>query len=561
MNNTKDAQKAKLSIIIALMKVMCTVFIGIAVTSILSGIIALDIRYVQVRIMLVLGTMAISWWQWLSINNQPRLWEQPRLIDCAELLFYIVIVTEILYTGQPEVSIFKLTYIFIIMVNAFRFDMRYGFISAGVSSASVIFCDVAKFEQLRRFAYLEQDMLLIVSFFVLAFIMGYISMSQKQDSEDMARMATTDELTGLYNNRVFHESLLRYIEETNDNRLYENVWVALLDIAEFRRYNELYGYTMGNAVLTQVGVIISEGAKDAQLVSRYGDDKFGLIFTDCSLGHVKDIVSRIKRNIENYPFYGKDDMPGGVISVYAGIAGYPMNGLTKEQMIKSAVDDINFAKLIYNSIDPIRTVQMEGMSVMQVFINMLNSRDHFTYEHTQRVIAYADMLARALDMHQRFIDGVKCGAYLHDIGKIDLPTAILIKAQPLPAAEEDIFKNHVIWGADIVGSVESLAHIVPIIRHHHERWDGLGYPDGLQGTGIPLEARIVALANGFDMMLTGRWPDEPDCRGAADAVQCLMRNAGTYFDPDLVDIFIKTIQSYNLQHLFPNDAFSVTIDA
>ncbi|MDI3508366.1 MAG: hypothetical protein PWP55_558 [Clostridiales bacterium] len=561
MNDTKDAQKVKLSIIIALMKAMCTVFTGIAVTGILSDIIAPDILYVQVRIMLVLGTMAISWWQWFSINNQPRLWEQPRLVDYAELLFYTVIVTWILYASQPETSIFKLTYIFIIMANAFRFDMRYGFISAGISSASVIFCDAAKLEQLGRFAYLEQDMLLIVSFFVLAFIMGYISMSQKQDSENMARMATTDELTGLYNNRVFHESLLRYIEEISDNRRYENVWVVLLDIAEFRRYNELYGYTMGNAVLTQAGGIISQGARDAQLVSRYGDDKFGLIFTNCSLGHVKDIVSCIRRNIENYPFYGKDNMPGGVITVYAGIAGYPMNGLTKEQMIKSAVDNINSAKLIYNNIDPIRMVQMEGMDVMQVFINMLNSRDHYTYEHTKRVIAYADMLARALNTPQRFIDDIKCGAYLHDIGKIDLPTSILLKTQPLSVVEDDIFKNHVIWGADIVGSVESLAHIVPIIRHHHERWDGFGYPDGLRGADIPLEARIVALANGFDMMLMGRWPDEPNCRGFADAAQCLMRNAGTYFDPDLADIFIKTIQSYNLQHLFPNDAFSVTINA
>lgn len=547
LNSIEKEQKAKLGIIIALMRVAYIIFIGLAIASLLPDADG-DLRKIQIHIMVLVGVMTIAWWQWIAINKKPRLWEQPKLIDYIELLLVVVAVTWIMYIGGLRRNIFKVLYIFIVMANAFRFDMKYGVTSAIISSTGVIFYDMTRAGIRHRDLYLEGDLLLLCSFFLLAFIMGYLALCQKENIERMASMADKDELTGLYNNRAFHERLLHIIEQAVEVGRYSNVWVVLLDIADFRKYNELYGYAMGNTVIAQIADIISSEAGRAELISRCDGDKYGLIFTDCGLEDIKNIVDRIKNSVERYPFYGKNAMPGGTIIMHSGVAGYPIDGLTKEEIMKAANRNMDAVRFVYNKVQPFNFKQTEALAPLEVFINIINSRDHYTYEHAQRVATYAGLLAEALNLSPHRIAAVQCGAYLHDIGKIEVPPDILNKNGPLTSEEAQMLGKHVLWGADIVESIRALAYAVPIVKYHHERWDGKGYPEGLSGKTIPLEARIVALADGFDRMTTGRWPDGR-YSGVNSAIQWLAEHAGTYFDPDLVDIFIKSIQDHEILKL------------
>jgi putative nucleotidyltransferase with HDIG domain len=167
-------------------------------------------------------------------------------------------------------------------------------------------------------------------------------------------------------------------------------------------------------------------------------------------------------------------------------------------------------------------------------------RDPYTGGHLHRVVAYSLALGQELGLDVSELEGLRLGATLHDIGKIAVPDAILLKQGPLDLEEQEIMKRHVIDGASIVGRIADLRPLVPIIRNHHERWDGKGYPDGLQGEEIPLAARIVAVADTFDAMTTSR----PYRKGLSTetAATEIRRVAGSHLCPTVVGAFDRLYQ-------------------
>lgn len=164
-------------------------------------------------------------------------------------------------------------------------------------------------------------------------------------------------------------------------------------------------------------------------------------------------------------------------------------------------------------------------------------RDKYTGGHTQRVTNYALLLAERLGMSANDRLLLRVGVPLHDIGKIGVDDAILRKAAPLDGKEFQRMQSHPVRGADILGSIPGLAPILPIVRSHHERWDGQGYPDGLAGEHIPLLARVVAVADAFDAMTS----DRPYRKGFSFefAARTIVGEAGKQFDPEVVDAFTK----------------------
>ncbi len=164
-------------------------------------------------------------------------------------------------------------------------------------------------------------------------------------------------------------------------------------------------------------------------------------------------------------------------------------------------------------------------------------RDTYTGEHSQRVTVFAILLGEQFRLSTEDLELLRFGTPLHDIGKIGIEDAILRKPGKLTTAEFDIMKTHTTKGAEIVSMVPDLASVVPIVRSHHERWDGGGYPDGLEGEAIPHLARIVAVANAFDAMAF----DTPYRRGqgAEIAFAEIERQQGLQFDPDVVTAFLQ----------------------
>ncbi|MBI4759290.1 MAG: HD domain-containing protein, partial [Chloroflexi bacterium] len=178
--------------------------------------------------------------------------------------------------------------------------------------------------------------------------------------------------------------------------------------------------------------------------------------------------------------------------------------------------------------------QYEGM--IQSLVEAIDARDRYTKRHSGRVTGYAMSIVAASSLPAKEAEALRHAAVLHDVGKIGVPEAILNKRGPLTDAEFARMKAHVLIGVDIVSPVASLADLIPLIRHHHELYDGSGYPDGVRGEAIPLGARILCVADSFDAMTTDR-PHRP-AKTVEEARAELRRCAGTQFDPQVVEAFL-----------------------
>lgn len=168
-------------------------------------------------------------------------------------------------------------------------------------------------------------------------------------------------------------------------------------------------------------------------------------------------------------------------------------------------------------------------------------RDSYVAGHSQRTGALAEQVARMMDLPEDQIQDIRYGAILHDVGKLSVPDAILKKIGPLSAEEWKVIRRHTIAGARILSPVTRLARAAEIVRYHHERWDGTGYPEGLRGEAIPLGARIVAVVDAYTAMI-----DERTYRRALtpeEAIEELQRQAGTQFDPTVVAAFLRAVKS------------------
>jgi putative nucleotidyltransferase with HDIG domain len=179
--------------------------------------------------------------------------------------------------------------------------------------------------------------------------------------------------------------------------------------------------------------------------------------------------------------------------------------------------------------------------------NAIEVRDVYTLGHVERVVAYAMLLAAEMGFQGRLLDQLRLGAILHDIGKIIIRGAILFKEKPLTDEDWQVLRTHASAGADMIRDIEYLAPVIPSIRHHHERWDGQGYPDRLAGDEIPLPARIISVADSFDAMTT-RKPYR-DAKSQKQAFEEILQLSGTRYDPEVVEAFERVWQAGKIQSI------------
>jgi putative two-component system response regulator len=182
-----------------------------------------------------------------------------------------------------------------------------------------------------------------------------------------------------------------------------------------------------------------------------------------------------------------------------------------------------------------------------VLASAIEVEHEYTGEHVKRVRDYSMVLANLMGLPEKRRDSLRFGAILHDIGKRDWQKSLLNKVEPLDEGEWQLIRQHPVTGAEILKRVPYLAPAAPIVRHHHERWDGNGYPDGLQGENIPLEARILSVADGFDAMTTDR--SYHPARSPDAAYQEIVACAGVHFDPTVVEAFEKAWSLHLIQDI------------
>ncbi|MDR2595789.1 MAG: HD-GYP domain-containing protein [Treponema sp.] len=191
-------------------------------------------------------------------------------------------------------------------------------------------------------------------------------------------------------------------------------------------------------------------------------------------------------------------------------------------------------------VDIAELLEKTHFETIMAFSEALEARDQYTAGHSRRVMEYSKGIGQRMKLDKQDIEDLKRSALLHDIGKIGIPDIVLNKKTKLTDEEYTTIKSHPETGAGILKYIKAFKDLVPAVYHHHERFDGEGYPEGVKGTAIPLHARIIAIADTFDAMTSSR--SYRNALSFRSALSELERNKGVQFDPDIADIFIEILQ-------------------
>jgi diguanylate cyclase (GGDEF)-like protein len=359
-----------------------------------------------------------------------------------------------------------------------------------------------------------------------------------------------DELTGLFNRRHFEERLK---EELSRHSRYGDVFsVFMMDLDNFKAYNDVYGHPAGDVLLGRIGRIIKDSVRNVDHAFRYGGDEFVVILPKTARDAAYVVAERARRQIA-------EDMAKRAIAVTCsiGLASYPADGMLSGELVDVADVALYHAKRtggnrVFLSSKILVKPPDEGVisgignkpgSLSEVYdiASAVEAKDAYTYGHSRRVNTYAVALAEKIGLSPDEVSALTAAALLHDIGKVGIPDKVLSKKGKLNKDDWEAIKAHPKLGANIIGNVPKLAPAVNSILYHHERWDGSGYPEGLKGEEIPLEARILAIADSFEAMTSAR-PYRP-ALSLEEVVTELRQGAGFQFDPGLVDMFIDIVEA------------------
>ena len=365
--------------------------------------------------------------------------------------------------------------------------------------------------------------------------------------------AITDGLTRLYNHRYMHECLDKEI--ARGTRFGSTFSIIMIDLDFFKTYNDTYGHLAGDDVLAGIGKCIEASIRNVDLAFRYGGEEFAVILPETTTEGAYLVAERIREKIGQKVFSGRS-----FITASLGIATWPTDGVTKEQILVSADKALYAAKATgrnrtcapYDenkqgivSADAVSETQRIAISMIFALAATVDAKDHYTYGHSRKVSQYAVAIAQSINLAPEKIAVIRTAGLLHDIGKIGIPDSILNKDGTLDEQEWRQIKAHPEMGVEILRYVAELSESLPIILNHHEHFDGSGYPAGLKGNDIPLEARLLSVADAYDAMTSLR--PYHNQRSSQEAIDELRRCAGTTFDPELVEIFCKILQSMVLK--------------
>jgi diguanylate cyclase (GGDEF)-like protein/putative nucleotidyltransferase with HDIG domain len=351
------------------------------------------------------------------------------------------------------------------------------------------------------------------------------------------RLALTDPLTGLGNHRHFHERLERELRHAHERHL--PLTLCLVDVDDFKRINDRFGHPAGDGVLSRLAARLRQTGE----AFRLGGDEFALLLPgydeNAALTAATSIVDRISA-------LEVDQL--GSVTVSAGVATSPAHATDRDELIRLAdsalywakeygknrvrayrPDVIELAELKRLASGPDRAARFRAAASLA---RAVDARDVYTGSHSQRVADLAARTARRLGMPEEEVELTRLAASLHDLGKLAIPEEILRKPGPLTDPERMVLERHPQIGFRMLESL-GVDPVADWVLHHHERWDGSGYPDGLPGERIPLGARIIFVADAYDAMTSERVYRR---RVAPEqAIAELKRCAGSQFDPEIVN--------------------------
>lgn len=359
------------------------------------------------------------------------------------------------------------------------------------------------------------------------------------------RFAETDPLTDLYNHRFMQDSI--EIEISRAQRSRRPFVIMMIDLDNFKAYNDTYLHQAGDQLLQETAAMLITACRKTDRVGRYGGDEFIVLLPETNASQASTLARRVHSIFSTLPAVQRHDAVPIGLSI--GIAIYPFDGAVRSQLVKSADVALYEAKRVGKS----RTIVASGSSPLtrlpdQSFfehlkglVRLLDQRIGFGYQHAIWTTRYALLLAEQCALGNDERQAVSIAGLLHDAGNIGISADLLRRAGPLSSEEYEVVKQHVILSEMIIEEIPLLELVLEAVIHHHERWDGGGYPRGLAGSAIPLLGRIIALADTYAALRAPR-----PYRAAYDqeaALAILGQSGGTQHDPGLVGPFISAIRA------------------
>ncbi len=383
--------------------------------------------------------------------------------------------------------------------------------------------------------------------------------------------ATTDDLTGLYNTRYLYQ----YLPTVVTCKTGKPVSVIIIDVDFFRVYNDLYGHLEGDKALRRIAALIKTTVGQRGICARYGGEEFTVVLPDYHSAGAFEVAEKIRNKVQQM-FFGTSQHDRRFLSVSIGLCTYPSAAPNQEELMMRADLALYTAKnsgknktVIYtpklsakgkkglknfSEVSPdalIASLNMQNeqtgpayTATLYALTAAIDTKDHFTFSHSQNVARYASVLATKLGMDPVHVSIISEAGLLHDIGKIGIPEHILAKPEPLTAQEYAIMQQHVDMSIAIVKHLPSLNYVIPAIMGHHERWDGQGYPRGLAGDQIPISARCLAIADCFDAIVSKR--PYKEALPVDVALKEIEACAGTHFDPQIAATFVAIVRNGEL---------------
>lgn len=390
-----------------------------------------------------------------------------------------------------------------------------------------------------------------------------------------------DSLTNLCSHRKFQELLAKEMQIANESK--KNVSIVIFDVNNISQINKDFGHAKGDEIIRVVADKISQNIKKQDIAGRYGGDEIGVILPGMNTEEAKYLAEYLTYTLSCCLI---DNV--GPIKVSVGVATYPNASVEQEKLLilaeqamyiskskgyqngistiissedydfwddmalssfasvltkRHAQIGINFEEELVNKFQNEEIIsQNHLLEVVTSLAGAIDAKDEYTKGHSTSVSRYAVALARSMNLPEKEVERIKLGSLLHDIGKIGIPENVLKKPTKLSDEEWEIMKQHPIIGADkVLQPNPSLHDLIPIVKYHHEHWDGTGYPCKLKGVAIPLSARIVAVADAYHALIS----DRPYRKGLTveKACEILQVGAGVQWDEELVRHFISLAPS------------------
>ncbi|MCR4347447.1 MAG: diguanylate cyclase [Sulfuricaulis sp.] len=385
---------------------------------------------------------------------------------------------------------------------------------------------------------------------------GAIENAQLQ--EQTQDLAVTDKLTDLRNRRFFDQRLAEEIQYAIRDE--KPLSLLLLDIDDFKRINDTYGHAAGDKMLQTLGRTLSGQLWQVDVAARYGGEEFTVILPGTDFNAARRVAERLRQSVEG----ATTRLEGGrtiSMTVSIGIACFPRCGDSAESLVEHADQALYTAKregknrvCLYREIlksrleqnpDEIVMLLKQGLENIQPIVTAVSAKAAFLHEHMALVVDTAMRLADVLTLNREDRETLRLAAQLHEIGMITISDEVLNKRGALTTEDWALIRQHPATAAGFLEQVPALCHLAPVVRHHHERYDGGGYPDGLKGEAIPYLARVLTAADTYAAMI-GEWIGHK-AKPAAVAKAQFTESAGTQLDPRIVLAFVQVLDKEQAQ--------------